>query len=397
MQLYTCGRERREPLVAWQHLVGVEDAVGVHDRLELLHELDALVALGHVEVLALHGAEAVLRGDGPALLPSPLEDPGLDLVEDRVGGLGRGDVEVQVAVADVPVAHHRRLLAVEARARVLHQVVELRQGQGDVVLVHGARLGQGLGDALADAPDALHLHRVRGEGAVGHLPPLHHRLEESVELFRVVFLVASAHFDEHVEGRAGLERVARPVQVLQSQVQRLVVEELHGGEDLREVALSLLEDGEHRLVRVHGEVGQLHARRQLGEGERDARDNAECALRPDEELLEVVPRIVFLESVEVIDDRAVSEDRLDAKHRAVQRAVAQEAQAARVGGNVAANVARALGAEVEGYGVALGLNSLLQLLQHHTRLAGGSARELVHGEHLVHAREREHNLILDCN
>ena len=106
-------------------------------------------------------------------------------------------------------------------------------------------------------------------------------------------------------------------------------------------------------------------------------DDAQGALRADEELLEVVAGVVLAEGGEGVEDAAVGEHRLQAQHRAVQAAVAQQAQAARVGGHVAAQLAAALGAEVERHGEAARGEVGVELLEDaawRRRGGGGRAR-----------------------
>ena len=56
----------------------------------------------------------------------------------------------------------------------------------------------------------------------------------------------------------------------------------------------------------------------------------------------VVPGVVLAQRREVVEQRAVGEHRLQTEHRAAEGAVAQEAEPARVGGEVASDLARAL-------------------------------------------------------
>ena len=55
-----------------------------------------------------------------------------------------------------------------------------------------------------------------------------------------------------------------------------------------------------------------------------------------------VPGVVLAQRREVVEQRAVGQHRLQTEHRAAEGAVAQEAEAARVGGEVASDLARAL-------------------------------------------------------
>ena len=55
-----------------------------------------------------------------------------------------------------------------------------------------------------------------------------------------------------------------------------------------------------------------------------------------------VPGVVLAQRREVVEQRAIGQHRLQTEHRAAEGAVAQEAEAARVGGEVASDLARAL-------------------------------------------------------
>eukprot|EP00965_Chrysotila_dentata_P213910 6187911-Pleurochrysis_carterae.AAC.2 len=79
----------------------------------------------------------------------------------------------------------------------------------------------------------------------------------------------------------------------------------------------------------------------------------------------------------------------------MERAVAQVSQPARIGRHVAADLARALGAEVERHRVAALPRVVLQRLEHAARLADQISRVLVQGDDLVHPAQREDNLVAD--
>mmetsp|Transcript_24433 Transcript_24433/g.51151 ORF Transcript_24433/g.51151 Transcript_24433/m.51151 type:complete len:219 (-) Transcript_24433:706-1362(-) len=203
-------------------------------------------------------------------------------------------VEVQVAVAQVAEAGDERAVRLEPHAHLLDERVELGQRDGDVVLVNGAALGQRLCDALAHLPDALRLGRVLRDGAVGDRAALHHVLQESAQLLAVMRLVGARELDQHVMAAVALERRAHAVR--RHQLERLRVEKLDGGEHLAEVALGGAERLEHRLERVAAEEGKLHRRRRTRQRHGHARDYTERALRADEELLDVVARVVLAQS-----------------------------------------------------------------------------------------------------
>ena len=81
-----------------QRLVGVQDALGVQEGLELPHELQRLRGLAVAEDILLLEAQAVLSADTAPLPRRPLIHVGLQGTQQgRTEGLGR-HVEVQVPV-----------------------------------------------------------------------------------------------------------------------------------------------------------------------------------------------------------------------------------------------------------------------------------------------------------
>jgi len=120
-------------------------------------------------------------------------------------------------------------------------------------------------------------------------------------------------------------------------------------------------------------------------------------LGPDEELFEVVARVILAQRGQVVHDSPVRQHHLEPQHGAVQRAVTEEAQAARVGRDVAADLARALGAQVERHRVAALPHVVLQHLEHAARLADQVARILVERDDLVQPPQRDYHLIIDRN
>ena len=94
-----------------------------------------------------------------------------------------------------------------------------------------------------------------------------------------------------------------------------------------------------------------------------AGDDAQRALGADEELLQVIAGVVLHRLVERGDDRAVGQHHLQAEHQVARHAVADHPVAAGIGGEIAADLAAAAGAEIQAEiepGVAGGLLRHLQ-------------------------------------
>mmetsp|Transcript_24588 Transcript_24588/g.62430 ORF Transcript_24588/g.62430 Transcript_24588/m.62430 type:complete len:214 (-) Transcript_24588:343-984(-) len=110
----------------------------------------------------------------------------------------------------------------------------------------------------------------------------------------------------------------------------------------------------------------------------------EGTLGADEELAHVVPGVVLAQRREIVEQRAIGQHRLQTEHRAAEGAVAQEAEPARVGREVASYLARALGSEVEGHGEAACGHVLLERLEDAAGLACQTARRLVQRQDAAH-------------
>ena len=76
-------------------------------------------------------------------------------------------------------------------------------------------------------------------------------------------------------------------------------------------------------------------------------DDAERALRADEQVLQVVAGVVLAQALEAVPDPPVGEHDLEAEHEVAGVAVAQDGRAAGIGREVAADAAGALGGEGE--------------------------------------------------
>ena len=117
-------------------------------------------------------------------------------------------------------------------------------------------------------------------------------------------------------------------------------------------------------------------------------DDAERALGADEELLQVVAGVVLAQAAQAVPDAAVGQHHLEPEHQLARVAVAQHVDAARVGREVAADLAAALGGERERETGARPLGGLLHRRQHAARLDRHGVVERVDRAHAVHARER---------
>ena len=127
-------------------------------------------------------------------------------------------------------------------------------------------------------------------------------------------------------------------------------------------------------------VGRLREQLQRGGG-----DNPERAFRTDEELLQVRAPVVFSEPGPAIDDAPVWQDGFEPEDEIAQHAVAQDIQAARIGGDGAADLCRTLGAEGKGEEPVPGGGGVLDRLHDAACLDLGCVVHGIDGADAVHA------------
>ncbi len=121
------------------------------------------------------------------------------------------------------------------------------------------------------------------------------------------------------------------------------------------------------------------------------RDDFERSLRADEEILEVIAGIVFFQLGKTGVDASVGKHGLDAEHEIARGAIGDDARAAGVGGEIAADGAGALGGEGEGKQAADAIGFFPGRGEHHAGLdrhrAGGEV-DVAQGPH---ALQRKHD------
>ena len=182
---------------------------------------------------------------------------------------------------------------------------------------------------------------------IGEHAILERLAEHRFEPRAIVLGIAAQRFGNGVERRAARERRAvlrgrRGVVVVVVAPQRLERRELPA-ETRIEAPQQLGQRIEIRQRREH----RLLAARARDQAQFGARDDAERALAADEQLLEVVAGVVLEHAIERGEHRAVGEHGFDAEHEVAHHSVAQDAQAAGVGRDVAADGGAVARAEVE--------------------------------------------------
>mmetsp|Transcript_2987 Transcript_2987/g.7236 ORF Transcript_2987/g.7236 Transcript_2987/m.7236 type:complete len:233 (-) Transcript_2987:452-1150(-) len=213
-----------------------------------------------------------------------------------------------------------------------------------------------------------------------------------MQLLLIVGGVRAGRLDEHVEWHLRLERVtnARP---LGQHLDALLIKKLIGAQDLAQVLLRLLEQLEHALKVGARQEGDVFCDWHWWACDGKFGDDAERTLGTDDQLPQVGTGVVLPHLRERIHNCTVSHDELRAKDAAMQGAVTQQAKTPRVGGDVAADLTGALGAEVQRHPEPMLSELRIHLLEHAAGLARHNARVLVDVDDFAHLVRGDHNLI----
>ena len=127
--------------------------------------------------------------------------------------------------------------------------------------------------------------------------------------------------------------------------------ELAAGDELErrqfaeELLLQLESELHHRSRGTAGNNEGDKLSRQRKKLERSGGDHPERTFRSDEQILEVVTAVVLAQRAKQVERVPICEDDFEAKHQIAHVSIAQHGGAAGVGRQVAADVARTLGAE----------------------------------------------------
>ena len=113
--------------------------------------------------------------------------------------------------------------------------------------------------------------------------------------------------------------------------------------------------------------------------------DTQCSLGTDEPMLQVVSGVVLQHLVHTAQYGAVGGNHLQSQYQLTHHAVAQHVNTTGVGSDVAADGAAAACTQVQGEEQSLLPRCLLQLLQYHARLYGGSTADRIDGADGVHA------------
>ena len=246
---------------------------------------------------------------------------------------------------------------------------------------------EALGDALAQAPQRGGLRLAAADHAVLD-PALARAVLEQRERGIALQFVGGVELGQHVVRGTAFERPLRAM--AQHVFERAVGEELERGQAQPRAA-----GLEHLHQRVHVRQREQHhvaRRRRVGEAHGHFDHDAERAFRSDREVAQVVAARILDQAAIEIEQVAVAVHELEPADPLARVAVADHADAARVGRDVAADRARAARSEVHRVGEAALGRRVLQALQREARLHRQRAVDRIEVEHAVHAFEADHEL-----
>ena len=320
--------------------------------------------------------------------PGHLPALGHELLLGHVVGLEHADV--QVAVADVAEPDHLevRIGLPQQRLGLGQEGRHRRNPHRDVVLVRLV-LDRSLGDALAQAPDLRGLGLAAGDHAVGDPALLHAVLERRHRRGCGALLVAG-ELGDHVIRVLLFHRRLRAVGEHVAQG--------HVGEELERLqpqpAAELGEHPHQHLERGQRQQHDAGRRRRIGQAHDRLHHDPQGALGADHELAQVVTAGVLDQAAVEFEHLAGAADHGHPGDPLAGVAVADHADAAGIGGDVAADGARAARGEIHRVHQPMPARSLVQRLQRHAGLHGQGAVDRVEIQHLVHPLQAQHQFAI---
>ena len=270
-------------------------------------------------------------------------DPGTSRVV-----VARRDDDVQIAVGHVP-KDERAVVARECLDRgihIAHVFLHVLDGQAHVEgeqrrdVLH-------LPHVLADVPDRAPLALGARDGDVGEHTVFERLGEHTFELLAIMLGIAAQRFRDGVKRRAARERRAVGGGRRRVVVVIIAPQRFEGSELAAEPRIEAPQQFGQRIEIGKRRQHRLLAARAGHQPKLRTRDDAERALAADEQLLQVVPRVVLEHPVERGQHGAIGEDSFDAEHQVAHHAVAQHAQAPGIGGDVPTHRGAVARTEVE--------------------------------------------------
>ena len=304
---------------------------------------------------------------------------------------------MQVAVAQVAEVDqaHARNLAHHHGVGIFDKRRNARNGHRDVVLDVEPFFRLCQRNVLADMPQVVRLREVFCHDGVGYAAGLESGFEQRLKACAgVVFGFAVGIFEQHAIGHVVLldEGHAQLRHVLVHQAQGKAAHHFKAGEPRAQV---LVRQAQQRHGMFHGGHGGPGGELRCGLGvqlERGGGDDAQRAFAANEQVAQVVARVVLAQALEAVPHLALRRDHFEAHAQVAGVAIAHHLRAARIGAQVAADGAAALGRQRKGKQQARLVGCILHVLQNAAGIHRHGEVVLVEGAHGVHARKAQHHL-----
>ncbi len=351
------------------------------------------------ELVALEEPDTMLRRDGTAALCRLIVHDAVEAMPFGEEGLGvhahgLAEVEVDVAVADMPEGAHAkaRHFGLAGRTRLDQEIRDTADRHGDIVLDRGTFMLLVFGKRLSQMPEGGRLLVAGGDGGIldfAHFQSGFHDFQQQRLQLRV--RLGAREFHEGVGCVLPRERIARTRRMAGDNLKAKTGDDLEGGEP---IARALPQAGEERndlrrSSRAHkGRGARLRQREELQHG---FRDDAECALRADEEVLQVIARIVLAQGRKPVPDRAIGQHHFQAEHEIARVAIAQNRRATGIRRDVPADGAGALGSQRQRIEKARFARGGLNLGQNRARFHGDRGIDRIDRFDGLQALQRDHH------
>jgi hypothetical protein len=206
---------------------------------------------------------------------------------------------------------------------------------------------------------------------------------------RVRVALVVAQLQQRVVGRTAGQRRAVRREVALDQLQAQVGEQLEARQRRSGHRLCDVQHRQRRLHRADREQRRCLAPRRRKGLEAGGGDHAERAFGADEEVAQVVARVVLAQSAQAVPQFARRQHDLEPEGELARVAVAQDLRAAGVGRQVAADGGRALRRQRQRKQASRRGGGFLHALQRAARFDGDRVVDRVDGAHAIHAAQRQ--------
>ena len=205
--------------------------------------------------------------------------------------------------------------------------------------------------------------------------------------------VAAGSLQQDIERMMGRQRPGHALHALDGEAVVGVPHHLEGGQFAAEMLSRHPQESRDLPKRGQGAQRHLPLRRRGKDAQRCARHHAEDALAADEKLLQVDAGIVLDVFAQALEHGAIGRDDFEAEDQVSRHAVTDDAVAAGIGRDVAADGAAAARTKVERKHQAVLLDPFLELLQWRAGLRDGDAGGGIDLFNAVHALHRQHDFV----